>query len=45
MFKEYALKLVAQKSLNVAKESANSACIFVGYQEKSPKSVDKLRKK
>lgn len=41
---EKVLKMVSKVAYSSAKESANTACVFVGYQSKLPQSVSKLRK-
>lgn len=38
------LNLVSKVAMGTAEKTANSACIFMGYQPKQPKSVNKLRK-
>ncbi len=38
------LNAVSKIALGNAKKSANSACVFFGYQAKLPESVKNLRK-
>lgn len=38
------LSMVSKVAMGTAKKTANSACMFFGYQPKLPESVSKLRK-
>lgn len=38
------LTLVSKLAMGYAKKTANSACVFFGYQPKLPKGYEKLRK-
>ncbi|MGB8455009.1 MAG: cyclic lactone autoinducer peptide [Anaerocolumna sp.] len=38
------LKVVSKVAMGSAKKTANSACVFLGYQPKLPQSVNKLKK-
>ena len=38
------LSLVSKVAMGTAKKTANSACVFLGYQPKLPEAVNKLKK-
>ncbi|WFR59866.1 cyclic lactone autoinducer peptide [Anaerocolumna sp. AGMB13025] len=38
------LTVVSKLAMGTAKKTANSACVFLGYQPKLPQSVNKLKK-
>ncbi len=38
------LNVVSKLAMGTAKKTANSACVFLGYQPKLPQSVNKLKK-
>jgi len=38
------LTMVSRVAMGTAKKTANTACMFFGYQPKQPKSVNSLRK-
>lgn len=38
------LNVVSKVAMGTAKKTANSACVFVGYQPKLPQSVNNLKK-
>ncbi len=38
------LTVVSKLAMNNARKTANSACVFFGYQPKLPKGSEKLRK-
>jgi cyclic lactone autoinducer peptide len=38
------LAVVSKVAMKTAKKTANSACVFLGYQPKLPQSVNKLKK-
>lgn len=38
------LNVVSKVAMGTAKKTANSACMFFGYQPELPQSVSKLRK-
>lgn len=38
------LTVVSKLAMGSAKKTANSACVFLGYQPKMPKSVNSLKK-
>ncbi len=38
------LTAVSKLAIGTAKKTADSACVFLGYQPKLPKAVNKLKK-
>ncbi len=38
------LTVVSKLAMGSARKTANSACVFLGYQPKLPQSVNKLKK-
>lgn len=38
------LTVVSKLAMSSARKTANSACVFLGYQPKLPQSVNKLKK-
>lgn len=38
------LTVVSKLAMGSARKTANSACVFLGYQPKLPQSVDKLKR-